>query len=64
MGCADDPATKDHLAYAPDAKAASAEARLRERARAWVLDLDLTPLGEPPDYSTLIRDCCAPSPGI
>jgi predicted metal-dependent HD superfamily phosphohydrolase len=42
-------ATKDHLAYAPDAKAASAEARLRERARAWVLDLDLTPLGEPPD---------------
>ncbi len=42
-------ATKDHLAYAPDGRAASAEARLRERARAWVIDLDLTPLGEPPD---------------
>ncbi len=42
-------ATKDHLAYAPGAEAAGAEARLRERARAWVLDLDLTPLGEPSD---------------
>lgn len=42
-------ATKDHLAYAPRAGAASAEARLRERARVWMLDLDLTPLGEPPD---------------
>jgi predicted metal-dependent HD superfamily phosphohydrolase len=41
-------ATGDHLAYAPDAKA-GAETRLRERARAWVLDLDLTPLGDPPD---------------
>jgi predicted metal-dependent HD superfamily phosphohydrolase len=41
-------ATKDHLAYALDA-AASPEARLRERARAWVIDLDITPLGEPPD---------------
>ena len=28
---------------------ASAKARLRERARVWMLDLDLTPLGEPPD---------------
>jgi len=42
-------ATKDHLGYVPEAKKAGAEARLRERARAWVLDLDLTPLGEPPD---------------
>jgi predicted metal-dependent HD superfamily phosphohydrolase len=42
-------ATKDHLACAPDAQAAGAQARLRERARAWILDLDLTPLGEPPD---------------
>jgi predicted metal-dependent HD superfamily phosphohydrolase len=42
-------ATKDHLAYAPEARPANAEARLRERARAWVIDLDLTPLGEPPD---------------
>jgi predicted metal-dependent HD superfamily phosphohydrolase len=35
-------ATADHLAY-PDP---AADAPLRERARAWVLDLDLTPLGE------------------
>jgi predicted metal-dependent HD superfamily phosphohydrolase len=35
-------ATADHLAY-PDP---AATAPLRERARAWVLDLDLTPLGE------------------
>jgi predicted metal-dependent HD superfamily phosphohydrolase len=35
-------ATADHLAY-PDPVAA---APLRERARVWVLDLDLTPLGE------------------
>jgi predicted metal-dependent HD superfamily phosphohydrolase len=42
-------ATKDHLAYAPDTKKSVAAARLRERARMWVLDLDLTPLGEPPD---------------
>jgi predicted metal-dependent HD superfamily phosphohydrolase len=35
-------ATADHLAY-PDP---AANAPLRERARAWVLDLDLTPLGE------------------
>ena len=42
-------ATKDHLAYAPDTKKSGVAARLRERARMWVLDLDLTPLGEPSD---------------
>jgi predicted metal-dependent HD superfamily phosphohydrolase len=35
-------ATADHLAY-PDP---TADAPLREQARLWVLDLDLTPLGE------------------
>lgn len=35
-------ATADHLAY-PDP---AADAPLRERARVWALDLDLTPLGE------------------
>ena len=35
-------ATADHLAY-PDP---AADAPLRERARLWLLDLDLTPLGE------------------
>jgi predicted metal-dependent HD superfamily phosphohydrolase len=35
-------ATADHLAY-PDP---AADGPLRERARVWVLDLDLTPLGE------------------
>ena len=40
-------ATKDHLAYVPDMKKSGVAARLRERARMWVLDLDLTPLGEP-----------------
>ncbi len=35
-------ATADHLAYADPAP----DAPLRERARVWVLDLDLTPLGE------------------
>jgi len=35
-------ATADHLAY-PDP---APDAPLRERARVWVLDLDLTPLGE------------------
>ena len=45
-------ATADHLAYPAPAKTeADAErqwrsAPLRERARLWVLDLDLTPLGE------------------
>jgi predicted metal-dependent HD superfamily phosphohydrolase len=45
-------ATADHLAYPAPAKGeADAErqwlsAPLRERARLWVLDLDLTPLGE------------------
>jgi predicted metal-dependent HD superfamily phosphohydrolase len=51
-------ATKDHLAYTPQA-AADAETRRRERARAWVIDLDLTPLGEPPgvfdDNTRLLR---------
>jgi predicted metal-dependent HD superfamily phosphohydrolase len=40
-------ATKDHLAYRPDPAARAAQAQLRERVRAWVLDLDLTPLGVP-----------------
>ena len=35
-------ATADHLAYPDPAAGAPA----RERARVWVLDLDLTPLGE------------------
>jgi predicted metal-dependent HD superfamily phosphohydrolase len=35
-------ATADHLAHADPAETAP----LRERARVWVLDLDLTPLGE------------------
>lgn len=39
-------ATKDHLAYAP---APGSAATLRERLRLWVLDLDLTPLGAPPE---------------
>ena len=42
-------ATKDHLAYVPNVKKSGVAARLRERARIWVLDLDLTPLGEPTD---------------
>ncbi|MBV8474012.1 MAG: hypothetical protein JO234_11400, partial [Hyphomicrobiales bacterium] len=39
-------ATKDHLAYKPPA---GTEATFRERLRLWVLDLDLTPLGAPPE---------------
>jgi predicted metal-dependent HD superfamily phosphohydrolase len=42
-------ATKDHLGYAPDMNKSGHAAKLRERARLWVLDLDLTPLGETPD---------------
>jgi predicted metal-dependent HD superfamily phosphohydrolase len=42
-------ATKDHLAYRPDPAARSPRAQLRDRVRAWVLDLDLTPLGAPPE---------------
>lgn len=38
-------ATADHLGYSPSAEASSPAARLRERARIWTLDLDLTPLG-------------------
>jgi hypothetical protein len=45
-------ATSDHLGYMPRAEYASEQcggnspaARLRERARIWMLDLDLTPLG-------------------
>jgi predicted metal-dependent HD superfamily phosphohydrolase len=45
-------ATKDHLGYRPTvdvehAPAGNLEA-LKERARVWVLDLDLSPLAEPP----------------
>jgi predicted metal-dependent HD superfamily phosphohydrolase len=36
-------ATADHLGYSP-----TAGGRLRERARIWMLDLDLTPLGGDP----------------
>ena len=42
-------ATSDHLAYHADPKATGAKARLREKARLWMLDLDLTPLGETPE---------------
>jgi len=42
-------ATSDHLAYHPDVHASGAKARLREKARLWMLDLDLTPLGESPE---------------
>ena len=42
-------ATKDHLGYTPNSKKSGVAASLRERARMWVLDLDLTPLGEPPE---------------
>lgn len=42
-------ATRDHLAYTPHLDAGDAEARRRERARVWVLDLDLTPLGAAPE---------------
>ena len=37
-------ATADHLGYAP--KTDGAALPIEERARLWVLDLDLTPLGE------------------
>ena len=40
-------ATQDHLAYVPNFGSTDAS-RLRERARQWMLDLDLTPLGEAP----------------
>ena len=65
-------ATKAHLAYQPsaafrrsdaagevDAPQHESDATLRERARVWVLDLDLTPLGEEPavfdENSRLLR---------
>jgi predicted metal-dependent HD superfamily phosphohydrolase len=38
-------ATAEHLGYTTSAGESSPAARLRERARIWVLDLDLTPLG-------------------
>jgi predicted metal-dependent HD superfamily phosphohydrolase len=45
-------ATSDHLSYEPSYDGADWSAgsgrELRERARLWLLDLDLTPLGEPP----------------
>ena len=53
-------ATKDHLGYLPDTKKSGVAARLRERARMWVLDLDLTPLGEPSEIfkanTRMLRD--------
>jgi predicted metal-dependent HD superfamily phosphohydrolase len=39
-------ATNDHLAYEPPPGTAASP---RERLRLWVLDLDLTPLGAPPE---------------
>jgi len=42
-------ATSDHLAYRADPGASGVRARLREKARLWMLDLDLTPLGETPE---------------
>ncbi len=59
-------ATRAHLSYQPSAAFASGaagrfppEAVLRERARVWLLDLDLTPLGEEPaafaDNGVLLR---------
>ena len=42
-------ATSDHLAYHADPGASGGKARLREKARLWMLDLDLTPLGETPE---------------
>jgi predicted metal-dependent HD superfamily phosphohydrolase len=42
-------ATSDHLAYHANPGASGGKARLREKARLWMLDLDLTPLGETPE---------------
>jgi predicted metal-dependent HD superfamily phosphohydrolase len=42
-------ATKDHLAAPPEAAAVTARSRLREKAHQWMLDLDLTPLGDSPE---------------
>jgi predicted metal-dependent HD superfamily phosphohydrolase len=42
-------ATSDHLSYHADLRASGPKARLREKARLWMLDLDLTPLGETPE---------------
>jgi len=42
-------ATSDHLAYHMDPAASGAKAKLREKARQWMLDLDLTPLGDTPE---------------
>ncbi len=47
-------ATRDHLGYRPEIEMShdlgeNGAGRLRERARLWILDLDLTPLGEPPE---------------
>ena len=41
-------ATKDHLAYAVDVADVGDELPIEWRARFWVLDLDLSPLGELP----------------
>jgi predicted metal-dependent HD superfamily phosphohydrolase len=42
-------ATKDHFAYRANPTPAGEKAAARERARLWMLDLDLTPLGETRD---------------
>ncbi len=42
-------ATKDHLGYRESASAKTPKAKLREQARLWMLDLDLTPFGEKPE---------------
>ena len=41
-------ATADHLGYRPDIACADDRVPLLERARFWMLDLDLTPFGETP----------------
>lgn len=42
-------ATGDHLGYKPDLAPGDPRRLAREQARLWVLDLDLTPLGETPE---------------
>ncbi len=61
-------ATADHLGYASRTKASNANGGIRERARLWVLDLDLTPLGEQPEVfaenTRLLRSEAADMPDL
>lgn len=41
-------ATKNHLAYRPNGRLRAERSKQRERARQWMLDLDLSTLGDPP----------------